>query len=137
VVVAASYSQNDFIKSFLSLRKVVASYEQQRINAAKYDTPCSSIDKNIAKAQYLLWAMQNMECFTLEEKYKVISKANRVAKNCAFCPGVSETEINEFVLSEEGRSIIWQSNLPEGLLLYNDLTYLVYYENGLPYLIEI
>ena len=134
---AASYSQNDFIKSFLSLRKVVASYEQQRINAAKYDTPCSSIDKNIAKAQYLLWAMQNMECFTLEEKYKVISKANRVAKNCSFCPGVSETEINEFVLSEEGRSIIWQSNLPEGLLLYNDLTYLVYYENGLPYLIEI
>lgn len=137
MVVAASYSQNDFIKSFLSLRKVVASYEQQRINAAKYDTPCSSIDKNIAKAQYLLWAMQNMECFTLEEKYKVISKANRVAKNCSFCPGVSETEINEFVLSEEGRSIIWQSNLPEGLLLYNDLTYLVYYENGLPYLIEI
>jgi hypothetical protein len=137
VVVAASYSQNDFIKSFLSLRKVVASYEQQRINAAKYDTPCSSIEKNIAKAQYLLWVMQNMECFTLEEKYKVISKANRVAKNCSFCPGVSETEINEFVLSEEGRSIIWQSDLPEGLLLYNDLTFLVYYENGLPYLIEI
>jgi hypothetical protein len=81
--------------------------------------------------------MQNMECFTLEEKYKVISKANRVAKNCSFCPGVSETEINEFVLSEEGRSIIWQSDLPEGLLLYNDLTFLVYYENGLPYLIEI
>lgn len=137
MVVAASYSQNDFIKSFLSLRKVVASYEQQRINAAKYDTPCSSIEKNIAKAQYLLWVMQNMECFTLEEKYKVISKANRVAKNCSFCPGVSETEINEFVLSEEGRSIIWQSDLPEGLLLYNDLTFLVYYENGLPYLIEI
>lgn len=137
MVVAASYSQNDFIKSFLSLRKVVASYEQQRINAAKYDTPCSSIEKNIAKAQYLLWVMQNMECFTLEEKYKVISKANRVAKNCSFCPGVSETEINEFTLSEEGRSIIWQSDLPEGLLLYNDLTFLVYYENGLPYLIEI
>jgi hypothetical protein len=137
VVVAASYSQNDFIKSFLSLRKVVASYEQQRINAAKYDTPCSSIEKNIAKAQYLLWVMQNMECFTLEEKYKVISKANRVAKNCSFCPGVSETEINEFTLSEEGRSIIWQSDIPEGLFLYNDLTFLIYYENGLPYLIEI
>lgn len=137
MVVAASYSQNDFIKSFLSLRKVVASYEQQRINAAKYDTPCSSIEKNIAKAQYLLWVMQNMECFTLEEKYKVISKANRVAKNCAFCPGVSETEINEFTLSEEGRSIIWQSDIPEGLFLYNDLTFLIYYENGLPYLIEI
>jgi len=137
VVVAASYSQDDFVKSFLSLRKVVSSYEYQRINSAKYDTPCSSIVKNISKAQFLLWAMQNMECFTLEERYKVISKANRIAKNCAFCPGISESEINEFVLSEEGRSILWQSAIPNGFLMYNDLTYLVFYENGLPYLIEI
>ena len=137
VVVAASYTQDDFIKTFLSLRKVVASYEQQRINAAKYDTPCSSIDKNISKAQYLLWVLGNMECFTLEEKYKVISVSNRVAKNCSSCPGVSESEINDFVLSDEGRTIIWQADMPSGLLMFNSLTYLVFYKNGLPYLIEL
>jgi hypothetical protein len=137
VVVAASYNQNDFIKTYLSLRKVVASYEQQRINAAKYDTPCASFDKNIEKAQYLLWAFENFECYTLEEKYKVISKANRVAKNCSYCPGVSEAEINAFLLTPEGRELLTNSDMPNGLLLYNGLTNFVIYINGIPYLITI
>jgi hypothetical protein len=137
VVVAASYNQNDFIKTYLSLRKVVASYEQQRINAAKYDTPCASFDKNIEKAQYLLWAFENFDCYTLEEKYKVISKANRVAKNCSYCPGVSETEINAFLLTPEGRELLTNSDMPNGLLLYNGLTNFVIYINGIPYLITI
>jgi hypothetical protein len=137
VVVAASYNQNDFIKTYLSLRKVVASYEQQRINAAKYDTPCASFDKNIEKAQYLLWAFENFECYTLEEKYKVISKANRVAKNCSHCPGVSEAEINAFLLTPEGRELLTNSDMPNGLLLYNSLTNFVIYINGIPYLITI
>jgi hypothetical protein len=137
VVVAASYNQNDFIKTYLSLRKVVASYEQQRINAAKYDTPCASFDKNIEKAQYLLWAFENFECYTLEEKYKVISKANRVAKNCSYCPGVSEAEINAFLLTPEGRELLTNSDMPNGLLLYNSLTNFVVYINGIPYLITI
>lgn len=134
---AASYNQNDFIKTYLSLRKVVASYEQQRINAAKYDTPCASFDKNIEKAQYLLWAFENFECYTLEEKYKVISKANRVAKNCSYCPGVSEAEINAFLLTPEGRELLTNSDMPDGLLMYNNLTNFVVYINGIPYLLTI
>ena len=134
---AASYNQNDFVKTYLSLRKVVASYEQQRINAAKYDTPCASFDKNIEKSQYLLWAFKNFECYTLEEKYKVISKANRVAKNCSYCPGVSEAEINAFLLTPEGRELLTNSDMPNGLLLYNSLTNFVIYINGIPYLITI
>jgi len=137
VVVAASYTQNDLIKSYLSLRKVVASYEQQRINAAKYDTPCSSFDKNITKAQFLLWCMNNFECYTLEEKYKVISKANRVAKNCSYCAGVSESEIDQFIITNEGRAFIWQTGIPEGYFMVDDLTFFVGYENGTPYYIEI
>ena len=137
MVVAASYNQNDFVKTYLSLRKVVASYEQQRINAAKYDTPCASFDKNIEKSQYLLWAFKNFECYTLEEKYKVISKANRVAKNCNYCPGVSEAEINAFLLTPEGRELLTNSDMPNGLLLYNSLTNFVIYINGIPYLITI
>lgn len=137
MVVAASYNQNDFIKTYLSLRKVVASYEQQRINAAKYDTPCSSFEKNIEQAEFYLWAFENFECYTLEEKYKVISKANRVAKNCSHCPGVSEAEINAFLLTPEGRELLTNSDMPNGLLLYNSLTNFVIYINGIPYLITI
>lgn len=131
---AASYTQNDFIRTYLSLRNVVASYEQQRINAAKYDTPCSSFDKNIEKAQYLLWALENFQCYTLEEKYKVISKANRVAKNCSHCPGVSESQINDFILSNKGIQILNNIDLPNGFILYNRLTNFVIYINGIQYL---
>jgi len=137
VVVAASYTQNDFIKSYLSLRKVVASYEQQRINAAKYDTPCSSFDKNIAKAQFLLWCMNNFECYTLEEKYKVISKANRVAKNCSYCPGVSETEIADFLETNKGKELLWEVDIPGGYLVDEYFTFIVTYADGLEYLIEL
>jgi hypothetical protein len=135
--VGASYNQNDFIKTYLSLRKVVASYEQQRINAAKYDTPCASFDKNITKAQYLLWAFENFECYTLEEKYKVISKANRVAKNCNYCPGVSETEINEFQFTDEGKALLWQADIPNGVLVGEYFTFIVTYSDGIEYLIEL
>lgn len=137
MVVAASYNQNDFIKSYLSLRKVVASYEQQRINAAKYDTPCSSFDKNINQAQYLLWAFENFECYTLEERYKVISKANRVAKNCSYCPGVSELEISTFLFTPEGKALLWQADIPNGVLVGEYFTFVVTYSDGIEYLIEL
>ena len=137
MVVAASYNQNDFVKTYLSLRKVVASYEQQRINAAKYDTPCASFDKNIEKAQYLLWGFENFECYTLEEKYKVISKANRVAKNCNYCPGVSEAEINQFLFTDEGKALLWQADIPNGALVGEYFTFIVTYADGIEYLIEL
>jgi len=135
--VGASYNQEDYIKSYLSLREVIASLEQQRINAAKYDTPCESIDRDIELALFLKWCFENFGCYTLEEKYKVISKANRVAKNCQSCPGVTQAQIDAFILTDEGRALLWQADMPEGLILFDKLTFLVYYENGLPILLEI
>lgn len=133
----ASYNQNDFVKTYLTLREFVASQEQARINAAKYDEPCHSYDDNIQVALFFLACLEDMECYTLEEKYKLISKANRLSKNCTACPGVTDAEIDAFMLTDEGRGLLWQADLPEGSLLFDDLTFLVYYDNGKPVLFTI
>jgi len=84
--VGASYNQNDFVKTYLTLREFVASQEQSRINAAKYDEPCHSYDENIQLALFFLSCLGDMECYTLEEKYKLISKANRLSKTVQHVP---------------------------------------------------
>jgi hypothetical protein len=110
-----------FLKTFLALRKVIISLETERISAQKYDKPCCNIESQEKEALFLLFSLENMNCF--DDLDKVIKKANRLAKNCGNC-SVSDDEAYTFSYTTRGRELALRYNNGGFLLTDGDAFYL-------------
>lgn len=115
------HSLYSFLKTYLALRKAVPVLEAERIAAEKYDKPCCNIESQEQEALFLLFTLENMNCF--DDLDKVIKKANRVAKNCGNC-SVSDDEAYVFSYTEKGRELTLRYNNGGFLLTDGDAFYL-------------
>lgn len=76
------YTSTQLARTILRARNFILEQEQKRLRDSAYDIPCCSYDDNIKKAQFLIFAIENIDVFTTDaEKEKVISKLNRHAQN--------------------------------------------------------
>jgi hypothetical protein len=136
-VVAAKYSIDDFFRTFLALRKAIVQYDKDRINSSKYDTPCHTLAENLSLSTFMLFCLNNIDCYTDVEKEKVISKANRVAKNCVSCGTVTQDEIDAFSRTELGYDLRIKASLDRGAILAYEWGFLIHYIDGVPGLLLI
>lgn len=90
---------------YLALQKYLIQLENQRLTAAKYDTPCHGIDDPQKDILFFLWAFESLDCFTADELTLFLSKASRLARNCSTC-SVDMSEITAWLLTEKGIEII-------------------------------
>lgn len=123
MIFATLYS---YIGTYLAVRNAIVDAEQKILNAKKYDKPCETAEKSQKKGLFLLWCLENIDCYD-ESVDKVISVANRWSKNCASC-SVSQAEIDAFLLTEKGEELATKADLGGFILLQNG-TWLLQ-ENG-------
>jgi hypothetical protein len=123
MIFATLYS---YIGTYLAVRNALVEAEQKISTAKKYDKPCCEIEKSQKKGLFLLWCLENIDCYD-ESVDKVISVANRWSKNCASC-SVSQAEIDAFLLTEKGEELAAKADLGGFILLQNG-TWLLQ-ENG-------
>lgn len=103
--VAVKYDLDAYLKSYIAAtQKAVAEYSQKQIDEAKYDKPCCSYEKEIKKGLFLKFCLENIDCYTDEEQDKLISVANRYAKNCGNCV-VSNAELEAFKATPIGKEL--------------------------------
>lgn len=98
-----------YIGTYLAVRKAIVANENVINNSKKYDKPCCEKEKNQKKGLFILWCLENINCYA-DDTDKFISVANRWAKNCGDC-SVSQTEIDNFLNTEKGEELIYNSNL--------------------------
>ena len=115
-----------YIGTYLAVRKAIVANEKVINNSKKYDKPCCEKEKEQKKGLFLLWCLQHINCFA-DDTDKLISTANRWAKNCGDC-SVTQTEIDTFLNTEEGDQLIYTSNL-SGFILITNGTWLLQ-QNG-------
>jgi len=103
--VGVNYSIDQFLSAYIAAtQKAICELASQYNEAAKYDKPCCSYEENIKKGLFIKFALENINCFTDDEKNKVVSLANRFAKNCSSCT-VSQDEIDALAQTSFGKSI--------------------------------
>jgi len=103
--VGANYSLNQFLSAYIAAaQKAICNLANDYNTAAKYDKPCCTYDDSVKKGLFLKFALENIDCFTDDEKNKVISVANRFAQNCGFCT-VSQAEIDAFAATDFGKNL--------------------------------
>ena len=107
-----------YLGTYLSVRKTIVANEKKIYDAKKYDAPCCSLEKNQQKGLFLLWCLENIACYD-ENQDKVISVANRWSKNCGDC-SVTQAEIEDFMETEKGKKLVYDSDLSGFLLLQNN-----------------
>lgn len=104
-VVAVKYDLDAFLKSYIAAtQKAVCEYSQKQIDEAKYDKPCCSYEKEIKKGLFLKFCLENIDCYSNEDQDKLISVANRYAKNCGDCT-VSAEELAAFKTTPMGKEL--------------------------------
>lgn len=134
---AANYTIDDFFRTYLALRKAIVQYEKDRNASSKYDTPCHDLLDNLELSSFLLFCLDNIDCYTDEEKQKVISKANRASKLCISCSTVTQDEIDAFSITDKGFDLRFRASLERGAILADEWGFLLHYENGIPGVILI
>ena len=92
MIFATLYS---YIRTYLSVRNALVNAEQKISSAKRYDKPCCDLEKSQKKGLFLLWCLENIDCYD-ENVDKLLSVANRWSKNCADC-SVSQAEIDAFL----------------------------------------
>jgi len=92
MIFATLYS---YIRTYLSVRNALVDAEQKISSAKRYDKPCCDLEKSQKKGLFLLWCLENIDCYD-ENVDKLLSVANRWSKNCADC-SVSQAEIDAFL----------------------------------------
>lgn len=115
MVFATLYS---YIGTYLAVRNALADAEKKISNAKKYDSPCDKSEKSQKKGLFLLWCLENIECYTDDSVDKVISVANRWSKNCANC-SVTQQEIDDFLDTDKGKKLSGKAELGGFILLQN------------------
>jgi hypothetical protein len=90
-----------YIGTYLAVRKAIVSNEAEIQAAMKYDRPCCQKEWSQKKGLFLLWTLENIDCYNDTTTDKVISVANRWAKNCGNC-SVTQAEIDAFLLTAKG-----------------------------------
>ena len=115
-----------FLETYLAVRKAIVANEKIISNAMKYDKPCCQKQSEQNKGLFILWCLENINCYG-DQIDKMISVANRWAKNCGDC-SVSESEINAFLETDLGNSLAYTSEL-SGFIMTNDDTWLLQ-QNG-------
>jgi hypothetical protein len=114
MIFATLYS---YLGAYLAVRNALVDAEQKIADAKKYDKPCCDLEKSQKKGLFLLWCLENIECYD-ESVDKVISVANRWSKNCASC-SVSQADIEAFLETEEGQNLALKAELGGYILLQN------------------
>lgn len=94
-------TQEKVAQAFLGLREAFCQTEMKRRNAAAYDTPCESFENTEEEILFHLFVYTFLDCFTSDQLNTLISRSNRLARNCANC-SVSEQEIADWLASAEG-----------------------------------
>lgn len=115
MVFATLYS---YIGTYLAVRNALVDAEQKILDAKKYDRPCCDLEKSQEKGLFLLWCLENIECYIDDSVDKVISVANRWSKNCADC-SVSQQEIEDFLETDKGKELSAKAELGGFILLQN------------------
>jgi hypothetical protein len=115
-----------YIGTYLAVRKALVDTEAKIELAKRYDKPCCDLEKSQKKGLFLLWCLENIECYN-ENTDKLISIANRWSKNCANC-SVTQAEIDAFLLTEKGDELSYISGL-SGYIMTQNGTWLLQ-QNG-------
>jgi len=90
-----------YIGAYLAVRKAIVATEAELQADMKYDRPCCKKEAEQKKGLFLLWCLENIDCYVEGTTDKVISVANRWARNCASC-SVTQAEIDAFLLTPKG-----------------------------------
>ena len=100
-----------YLRTYLAVRKAIVAYDNQRLTNEKYDKPCCDVDKQIKKGLFLLWCLENINCYIVDGTLeKFISICNRYAKNCGDC-SVTQAEIETFMDDDLGKLLMKKSKL--------------------------
>lgn len=114
MIFATLYS---YIRTYLSVRNALVDAEQKISSAKKYDKPCCDLEKSQKKGLFLLWCLENIDCYD-ESVDKLLSVANRWSRNCADC-SVTQEEIDAFLLTAKGEELAQRAELGGFILLQN------------------
>jgi hypothetical protein len=106
-----------FYSSYLSLRKAIVNTEKSISTAQKYDKPCCNYETLQTKGLFLLWCMENAQCYN-EDIDKFISVVNRFARNCGDC-SVSQAEIDAFKITAFAKEMAYKNQLGGYILTQN------------------
>ena len=115
MVFATLYSD---IGTYLAVRNALCHAEKKISNSKKYDTPCYKDEKSQKKGLFLLWCLENIDCYDDENLDKLISVANRWSKNCSTC-SVSQQDIEDFLDTDKGKDLSDKTKLGGFILLQN------------------
>jgi hypothetical protein len=103
-----------YIGTYLAVRKAIVETEASIELAKRYDKPCCDLEKSQKKGLFLLWCLENIDCYD-DQTDKLISIANRWSRNCANCT-VTQAEIDAFLLTEKGDELAYISGLSNYIL---------------------
>jgi hypothetical protein len=106
-----------YIGTYLAVRKALVDAEAKIDLAKRYDKPCCDLEKNQKKGLFLLWCLENVDCYG-DQTDKFISIANRWSRNCANCT-VTEQEIADFLITDKGKEMAYISGLGGYILIQN------------------
>lgn len=115
-----------YIGTYLAVRKALVETEGKIELAKRYDKPCCDLEKSQKKGLFLLWCLENIDCYG-EDTDKLISISNRWSRNCANC-SVTQAEIDAFLLTEKGDELSYISGL-SGYIMTQNGTWLLQ-QNG-------
>ena len=107
-----------YIGTYLAVRNALCDAEKKISNAKKYDLPCDKDEKSQKRGLFLLWVLENIDCFDDSSLDKLISVANRWSKKCSTC-SVSQQDIEDFLDTDKGKDLSDKAELGGFILLQN------------------
>jgi hypothetical protein len=103
--VGVKYDIDRYLGSYIAAaQKAICELTADELNAMKYDKPCCSYKDQLQKGLFLKFCLENIDCYTDDEKNKIISLANRFSQNCSSCT-VTQEEIDAFGETDLGKDL--------------------------------
>ena len=98
------YTPTQAAKAVISTRKAIVTWENERLNALKYDKPCGTKEDEEHIGLFLLWCVSKLDHYTgTDQKELIISKLNRFGGNSRYT--VTDEEAELFLLTDFGLQI--------------------------------
>lgn len=107
-----------YLGTYLAVRKALVDTEAKISAAKKYDKPCCDLEKSQKKGLFLLWCLENINCYEDPDVDKAISVCNRWSKNCSTC-SVTQSEIEAFMLTDFGKELSHRASLSQAITIQN------------------